>query len=58
MCHIGSVVPFSNPSGILIFVEESVERINLTLLSNNTLEVCTYVRMYGHNILQIFIYID
>ena len=37
---IDGAVSFSNPSGILIFGEDSVQRINLTLIDNDTLEVC------------------
>ena len=43
---VGGIVPFSNPSGILLFVEDSVQRINLTLINNDTVEVCTYIRVY------------
>ena len=44
--HVGSVFPFSNPSGILIFIEDSVQRINLTLINNDTFEVHMYIRMH------------
>ena len=37
--YVGGIIPFSNPSGILVFSNDSVERINLTLLNNDTLEV-------------------
>ena len=51
ICHVhppahsytGGIVPFSNPTGILIFTEDSVQTINLTLINNNTLEVCINV---------------
>lgn len=39
--YIADIVPFSNPTGALIFVEDSVQSINLTLINNDTLEVCT-----------------
>ena len=42
--YTGGIVPFSNPIGILIFVEDSVQTINLTLLSNGTIEVGTVQR--------------
>ena len=41
--YVGSIVPFSNPSGVLIFGEDSVQRINLTLINNGTVEVHMYV---------------
>ena len=39
MYFVGGIVPFGNPSGILIFGEDSVQRINLTLINNDTVEV-------------------
>ena len=44
--YVGGIVPFSNPSGILVFGEDSVQRINLTLLNNDTVEVRIYVCMF------------
>ena len=42
--YLGNVVPFSNPTGILVFGEDPVQRINLTLteFNNITLEVRVY----------------
>ena len=44
--YVGGIVPFSNPSGILIFSKDSVQRINLTLINNGILEVRTHIRMH------------
>ena len=41
--YVGGMVPFSNPSGILVFSEDSVQTINLTLINNGVLEVCMHV---------------
>ena len=43
---VGGIVPFSNPSGILMFIEDSVQGINLTLINNDTVEVCIYMCVY------------
>ena len=45
---VGGIVPFFNPSGILVFSEDSVQRINLTLLNNDTLKVHTYIQLCMH----------
>ena len=37
--YTGGIVPFSNPTGMLIFVKDSVQMINLSLINDNTLEV-------------------
>ena len=37
--YVGGVVPFTNPTGMLTFTEDSIQRINLTLASNDSLEV-------------------
>ena len=37
--YVGGVVLFTNPTGMLTFTEDSIQRINLTLASNNSLEV-------------------
>ena len=37
--YVGGVVPFTNPTGMLTFTEDSIQMINLTLASNNSLEV-------------------
>ena len=47
---VGSVIPFVKPSGLLIFGEESVQRINLTLIYD-TLEVCTMYLLYVYTCL-------
>ena len=46
--YVGGIVPFSNPSAMLVFSEDSVQQINLTLidLDNGLLEVCTHIRMH------------
>ena len=41
MSHVGGIVLFSNPSGMLMFGEDPIQRINLTLINNDTLKVCT-----------------
>ena len=46
LTYVGGMVPFSNPSGILVFGEESVQRINLTVINNDTLEVHMYTTIY------------
>ena len=38
--YVGSTVSFTNPSGLLIFSEESTQSINLTRTNNSILEVC------------------
>ena len=42
--YIGGVVPFTNPTGMLTFTEDSIQRINLTLASNNSLEVIMEIK--------------
>ena len=42
--YVGDMVPFSIPSGILVFSEDSVQTINLTLINNGILEVRTHIR--------------
>ena len=49
--YVGGIVPFSNPSGILAFGEDSVQTINLTLLNNDTVEV----RMCIHACICMFV---
>ena len=46
--YVGGIVPFSYPSAMLVFSEDSVQQINLTLidLDNGLLEVCTHIRMH------------
>ena len=48
--YVGRRVPFSNPSGVLTFLdqEDSIKSIYLMLINNETLEVCMYIRMYIH----------
>ena len=41
--YVGNIFPFTKPFGFVIFGEESVQRINLTLINNDALEVRTYV---------------
>ena len=53
--YVGSTVPFTKQSGFLIFGEESVQRINLTL-NNDTLEVHTFVSIIVYTYIYVCMY--
>ena len=43
----GGIFSFTNATGILVFINNSVQKINLTQINNNELEVST-ILMYRH----------
>ena len=56
----GGIFPFTNPAGILVFVEQSVQKINLTVVNNDKVKVsikhyCMYIE-YVYTYVHVYHY--